>query len=260
MIGIVVVSHSRPLAEAAVALALQMGGDDPPRVLVAAGAGDETGTDATAIADAIDALEDTGGVLVVMDLGSALLSAELALELRSGTVPVRLSTAPFIEGLVAAVVQAAGGATLDAVDREARGALAAKQAQLEDPADAVTEPVPSGAAASDTARGQHPDDVSAAREANESDADGTVAFDVVVRNPTGLHARPAAQFAKTVAGYDAQVVVSTDARGPVNAASLVGLLTLGVRSGDAIHVAATGPDAAEAIAALRTAVESGLGE
>ncbi|MFM9709873.1 PTS-dependent dihydroxyacetone kinase phosphotransferase subunit DhaM, partial [Streptomyces galilaeus] len=75
------VSHSRPLAEAAVDLALRMGGDDPPAVRVAAGGPDgDLGTDATAIAAALDEVDSGDGVLVLMDLGSALLSAEMALE------------------------------------------------------------------------------------------------------------------------------------------------------------------------------------
>ncbi|WP_258567119.1 hypothetical protein [Microbacterium sp. Se5.02b] len=83
---------------------------------VAAGAGvdgDGTpilGTDAVAVAAAIDDLAaDCDGVLVLMDLGSAVLSAELALELRASAVPVRLAPAPFVEGLLAAVVAAAAG-------------------------------------------------------------------------------------------------------------------------------------------------------
>ncbi|EEI86884.1 putative PTS-dependent dihydroxyacetone kinase, DhaM subunit, partial [Anaerococcus lactolyticus ATCC 51172] len=68
------------------------------------------GTDAVAVAAAIDELAaDCDGVLVLMDLGSAVLSAELAVELRSSEVPVRLAPAPFVEGLLAAVVSAAAG-------------------------------------------------------------------------------------------------------------------------------------------------------
>ncbi len=122
MIGIVAVSHSRALAEAAVELALQMGGTEPPVVRVAAGGPDgDLGTDAVAIAAAIDEADSSDGVLVLMDLGSALLSAETALEFVSAPDRVRLSPAPFVEGLVAAVVTAAGGAGLDAVAAEVRG-------------------------------------------------------------------------------------------------------------------------------------------
>src|SRR5215210_3765595 len=103
MIGIVVVSHSLALAEAAVALADEMVHGNGPVVAVAAGAGSGFGTDATEVRRAMEKAASPDGVLVLMDLGSAVLSAELALEL--GAPPdhdVRLSAAPVVEGLVAA--------------------------------------------------------------------------------------------------------------------------------------------------------------
>jgi len=82
MTGIVVVSHSRALAEAAVALAGEMVHGTQARIKVAAGLDPTTfGTDAAAIVDAIVAADDGAGVVVLMDLGSAVLSAEMALDL-----------------------------------------------------------------------------------------------------------------------------------------------------------------------------------
>jgi phosphotransferase system HPr (HPr) family protein len=84
-----------------------------------------------------------------------------------------------------------------------------------------------------------------------------------VRNPSGLHARPAALFVKTAAGFAADVRVTNLTRNPektVAARSLLGVLGLGVSSGHEIHVSATGDDADAAIAALRDLVESGVGE
>ena len=132
MTGIVVVSHSRALADAAVRLAAEMATGSQVRVEVAAGLDEHTlGTDATAIAAAIEAADDDG-VVVLMDLGSAVLSAELALELVDPALRdrVRLSPAPLVEGLVLAVVAAGGGAGPDGVCREAEGALRAKQEQI----------------------------------------------------------------------------------------------------------------------------------
>src|SRR5215210_2432581 len=106
MIGIVVVSHSSALAEAAVALAVEMVHGRGPVVAVAAGG---FGTDATEVSAALEKAFSPDGVLVLMDLGSAVLSAELALELAPPGCPVHLSPAPLVEGLVAAVVRAAGG-------------------------------------------------------------------------------------------------------------------------------------------------------
>ena len=131
MIGIVVVSHSLALAEAAVALADEMVHGDGPVVAVAAGAGGGLGTDATEVRRAMEKAASPDGVLVLMDLGSAVLSAELALELGApADHAVRLSAAPVVEGLVAAVVRAAGGADLDTVAREAEAALVPKVTAL----------------------------------------------------------------------------------------------------------------------------------
>ena len=120
-VGIVVVSHSPALAKAAVDLALEMVPAGPPPVAVAAGGpGGVTGTDAVAVSEAIARVGSPDGVLVLMDLGSAVLSAEMALEFVDDPgVPVRLTSAPFVEGLLAAVVSAAGGASLGAVEHEA---------------------------------------------------------------------------------------------------------------------------------------------
>lgn len=257
MIGIVVVSHSPALAEAAVALAAQMGGDDPPAVRVAAGTPDGGfGTDAVAIAAAIDAAASGDGVLVIMDLGSAILSTELALDFTTTSDRVELSAAPFVEGLVSAVVVASTGAGIDAVAAEVRGALAAKRAQLGEPDAAAPAPgvapgtAAPGTAAPDTAA---PDTAAPADEA---------AFEGVVRNPSGLHARPAAAFARAAGRYDAAVEV-TDLDGgsaPVSGKSLIALMALGVRPGTRVRVSATGADAREAVAELRELVESGFGE
>jgi phosphocarrier protein FPr len=90
------------------------------------------GTDATAIADAVTAADSGDGVVVLMDLGSAVLSAETALELLDDDVRERvvLSPAPLVEGLVGAAVTAAAGADRDRVAAEALRGLAPKQAHL----------------------------------------------------------------------------------------------------------------------------------
>jgi phosphoenolpyruvate---glycerone phosphotransferase subunit DhaM len=129
----VVVSHSRALADAAVVLARGMLPGRELAVEVAAGDVDGgLGTDATAIADAMTAADSGDGVVVLMDLGSAVLSAETALELLDDDVRERvvLSPAPLVEGLVGAVVTAAAGAARTQVAGEALLGLAPKQAHL----------------------------------------------------------------------------------------------------------------------------------
>src|ERR1700727_159044 len=132
MVGIVVVSHSATLAEGVVALAREMGGAE--LALEAAGGTEEEsvlGTSAERVQAAIERAMSPDGVLVLMDLGSALMSAEFAIELLHDPAgPVLLSEAPLVEGAVAAAAAASGGASLEEVAAEARGALAMKSSQL----------------------------------------------------------------------------------------------------------------------------------
>lgn len=86
--------------------------------------------------------------------------------------------------------------------------------------------------------------------------------ELVVRNRTGLHARPAALFAAAAARFVARVSMENLDRpsGVVDAKSILMVLTAGVESGHRVRLSAEGPDEAEAIAAIRQLVESGLGE
>src|SRR5579864_5981158 len=199
MVGIVIVSHSEALADGVVRLAREMGGDE--LALEAAGGIDEEGalgTDAERVRAAIERAMSPDGVLVLMDLGSALMSAEFAIEMvTDASGPVRMSEAPLVEGAVAAAVAARGGATLDDVAAEASGALAMKAAQL-------------GAAAPDTAR-----------EVPAQPGAPDVSAILTVRNKIGLHARPAARLIETVRDFDADVRLAKvgDGRAPVSARS-----------------------------------------
>ena len=123
-VGLVVVSHSAKVAEGVVDMAAQMA--EEVRIRAAGGADDGgIGTDANLIAEAITAADDGDGVLVLVDLGSAVLSAQLAIEefvdeaIRGR---VRIAEAPVVEGAVVAAIQAATGSPLDEVDQAARGA------------------------------------------------------------------------------------------------------------------------------------------
>ncbi len=242
MIGIVVVSHSAALADAAVALAEEMVHGRGPVIAVAAGAAGGFGTDATVVAAALAKAASPDGVLVLMDLGSAVLSAELALELSPPDHPVRLSPAPLVEGLVAAVVRAAGGADLDTVAREAEAALLPKASSLRDPTPA-------------TAPSTGPSSAPALDETAHVDAQARL----TLPNPLGLHARPAAQVATAVGGLAADVTVEFGGQ-RADAASSLELLTLGAGQGAEITVTATGPDAERAITAVRDLVLAGFGE
>ena len=192
--GIVVVSHSPDLARAAVSLALQMVHGPAPRVEVAAGTeGDRLGTDAARVADAIVDADSGAGVVVIMDLGSAVLSAEMAVELLPDlSIQTRLVSAAFVEGIFAAVIAAAGGASLDAVARDAEDALSAKATQL----------------------GQTPTSTDANSAAVAAGALGT---EEMIINPDGIHARPAALIVGALALLDAQVRIATETSQQVSA-------------------------------------------
>jgi len=244
VIGIVVVSHSPALAQAAVDLALEMVGDSPPPIAIAAGAGAGViGTDATKVASAIDEVSSPDGVLVFMDLGSAVLSATMALEFLLTKHDVRLSAAPFVEGIIAGVVLAAAGAGLDEVERETHEAMDAKRGQL----------------------GRPPLDRSTADAPPETAGEvsmGEISIEERLINPDGLHSRPAAAIVKAVSTFDARVTISvvTSGKGPVSASSLFGIMSLGAKEGDVICISASGPQATAAVAELGAMATEGFGE
>ncbi len=111
-VGLVVVSHSAGVAEGAAELAGQMAGPDV-RIMPAGGLEDGSiGTDAARIAAAIGEADAGAGVVVLVDLGSAVLSAVTALEMLGDPDTVRLSKGPIVEGAVVAAVQAGTGSSL----------------------------------------------------------------------------------------------------------------------------------------------------
>ncbi len=123
-VGLVVVSHSAKVAEGVVEMAAQMAAG--VRLRAAGGTDDGgIGTDATLIAQAIADADDGDGVLVFADLGSAVLSAQLAIDElvdEQRRARVRIAEAPLVEGAVIAAIQASTGSSLDEVDAAARGA------------------------------------------------------------------------------------------------------------------------------------------
>jgi PTS hybrid protein len=121
MVGIVLVSHSPQLAAGLAELLGEIGSRDVP-VRTAAGAPDgRLGTSPDAVRAALRQADTGDGVVVLPDLGSAVLSVKLAAE---GTDPTRVVVvdAPFVEGAVAAAVTAASGGDLSTVAAAARGA------------------------------------------------------------------------------------------------------------------------------------------
>ena len=198
MVGLVIVSHSARLAEGVAELARGVGGAD--LALTATGGldlpGQPLGTDALLVLRAIEAVYADDGVVVLMDLGSAVLSAELALDLLPAERRdhVVLCEAPLVEGAVAAAVQARLGSPLPQVLAEARGALAAKAAHL-----GVGAPEPAPEAAVKTVAGAT--SVAGARSETHERR-------LRVQNAAGLHARPAAAFVRAAGRFgDADITL-----------------------------------------------------
>ena len=119
MVGLVVVSHSATAAEGIVEVAAEMGGDT---AIEAAGGDDgEMGTDADRISDALAAADDGDGVVVLVDLGSAVMNAEVAIEMHDGEAVI--ADGPVLEGAVNAAVAATDPkASLESVVEQAEAA------------------------------------------------------------------------------------------------------------------------------------------
>ena len=118
MVGIVIVSHSWKIAEGVCDLAREMA-QGFEGLIPAGGLEDgSTGTDAQRIADAIAEADSGDGVVILADIGSAIMSAESAIELledEGRELNAVIADAPIVEGAVCAVVEAAGGGTVDSV-------------------------------------------------------------------------------------------------------------------------------------------------
>ena len=119
MVGLLIVSHSPQIAAGIKELADQMTGARVPIAAVGGTSDGRLGTNPDGIRAGFDTIAGPDGVLVLMDLGSAVMSAEAALE--DSRHPVHFSNAPLVEGALLAAVEAAVGSdlqqTADAAER-----------------------------------------------------------------------------------------------------------------------------------------------
>lgn len=249
MVSIVIVSHSLRLAEGIleivaqithgkVAMAIAAGIDDPENPI---------GTDAIAVKDAIEDVYSPDGVLVLVDMGSAILSADMALELLPPETAgaVQICAAPLVEGAIAASISAAAGMPLDAVVREAHGALSAKYQALEQQPMVTTPQL--------AANGEK----SPAAPSPKSLQETPLTFSWTIRNPNGLHIRPAAILAAALGRFEAEIWLSKTGK-KVNAKSINNIMRLGVLSGDTLTFTAHGHDAEEVIETLKQLTANNL--
>jgi PTS hybrid protein len=227
-VSIVVVSHSGKIADGAVELAAQMA---PDVVLLAAGGtmDGRIGTSLEKVLAALDKVAGGDGAVIMTDLGSAVMTAESALEFAEDASKMVLADAPLVEGLVAAAVAAQGGGDLQTVKRAAE-AVRGPALQSETPAS----PGRKG-----SATGPAPD--------------YTGDFELV--NQAGMHARPAAKIAGGLSSLDAEVQVNG-----VDGASMTALMTLAAGKGSVLHVQAWGTDAERAVNYVGGLVQAGFGE
>ncbi|MTJ54793.1 phosphoenolpyruvate--protein phosphotransferase [Anabaena sp. UHCC 0253] len=247
IISLVIVSHSKQLALGVRELAVQMVHERVP-IAIAAGIEDPEnplGTDAMQVYEAIISVFSDAGVLVLMDLGSAVMSAEMALEFLSPEqrAKVYLCSSPFVEGTIAAAVSAAAGNSIQTVIAEAQGALLAKATLL---------------GVSDNLK---PHACPMARKRGVS-AEKTREIRLTIKNRLGLHARPAAQFVATASRYQSQIQVQNLTRGTaaVRSDSINQVATLGARQGHELLITATGTDAQAALTALQALIVNNFGE
>lgn len=248
-VGILVVSHSARIAEGVVELAAQMAPD--VRIVPAGGTEDGgIGTSFDRITEGIGALADGDGVVVLCDLGSAYLTTDTALDFLDEDVRARVvvSQAPLVEGTVAAAVAAQTGATVAdvtaAADTATRPGGSGAVADVADVTGTVRTDTPPAAA--DAPAGTEP-------PGGVDEPDATVSLELV--NESGLHARPAADFVKTAARFEAAVRVNG-----VDAKSLLAIMALALPQGATVSIEATGTDATDAVDALSALVRDGFGE
>ena len=251
MVSLVLVTHSASLAAALQELALQMASGSVP-IAIAGGIDDPQqalGTDALRIQQAIESVYSEDGVLVLMDLGSAVLSAETALEFLPDYMKnkIRLCPAPLVEAAVVAAIHAQAGADLDRVDAEARNALSAKEAHLP------------GRAASNGGRDEKT--LTKIRPAGPTEARKADTW-VRVPNRLGIHARPAAKLVTQLSGFDAEVYLQNATLNSqwVNARSINEVAILDVQQGHELALSAHGPQANQVLAALTELIKAGFGE
>ena len=248
MIHLILVSHHPDIARGIAALAAQMSAA-PETIHTAAGIDDAdnpVGTDAVRIMQTLLEADNPDGILILVDLGSAILSAQTALDLLDDpalAARCRISAAPLVEGAISAAVAASSGADLETVAREATQALAAKQASLGE-----ENPLP--CAAGEGAR------VITVPDDNIPSGDSTT---ITLTNRDGLHARPAARLVAALTPYRARLILTCGDK-QADGKSLNQLALLQAHHGDRLTLHADGDDAAAALQTFRELAAANFGD
>ena len=253
LVGIVVVSHSARIAAGVVDVAREMAGP-AVRIVAAGGTADGLlGTDAVLIADAVAQADSGAGVVILADLGSAVLSARMAIEMIDPEIAARtrLSGGPLVEGAFVAAIQASAGDSLADVWSAARQAGTMQKDVDEAPAGRVAGGGVAGAVAAAHAT---PDGVGSGQVGK--------AIEIKVHNEMGLHGRPGAKLVQAAGEFRSQVLIENLSTGSdaADAKSWFRLLAAGVREDHLIRITARGEDQDAAIEAIRALADGGFGE
>ncbi|SUO97753.1 dihydroxyacetone kinase phosphoryl donor subunit DhaM [Suttonella ornithocola] len=240
MVNLLLVSHSRQLAESVRELALQMAPE--AHISVAAGIDDPDnpiGTDAVAVMEAIETNAQTeDGIVILVDLGSAILSTQTALALVSPELAekVTISPAPFVEGTIAAAVSAISGANREQILTESLSVLRAKESALGTSADAHH------AISDNTANAKHK-------------------LTITVENKQGIHARPAAKIAAKLSKFSSDLTLTNHrSEESANPKTLGGITQLNIQCGDMLTLSAEGTDAQDALETFQKMAKEHFGD
>ena len=114
MVGIVVVSHSQKVAEGAKELALQMAAD--AKIAAAGGLQDGSiGTDMEKITNAINEVMSDDGVIMLVDMGSAIMTSKMAIEMSDNPEKIKIVDTPVVEGTIFGAVEASIGSSMEQI-------------------------------------------------------------------------------------------------------------------------------------------------
>ena len=195
-------------------------------IMAAGGLSDGSiGTDYDEVVAATQRADSGDGIVLLYDLGSAQMTAELAIESLADPSAAVVADGPLVEGAIAAAVAAQSGK-----DRQAVAEAAAAAGM--------------------------PEDLSPAEPAAAGGADEV---ELVLRNEVGLHARPAAVLVRALSAFDAEVTVRLGDQ-EADGHSVLALMSLGARQGDRIRVRARGPQAPAALDKAKELVDGNFGE
>ena len=231
MVSLIFVSHSYELAKTTAEYIKKVTNTDIP-IAFSGGSRDdhkELGTDAVEVFNAIESVYSDDGVIIFCDLGSALISSELALSMldEEKAKNVRMTSAPFIEGGINAAIQSSLSKNIDEVINESLESLTPKISYVKDKFDySINNNLLEDIEFKDYIKGE---------------------YKILLEN--GFHARPVFMFINIIANSKSKVFISnkTKHKPPVSADSITKVTLLNIEYGDVMEIYAKGPDAEDVL-------------